>query len=397
MHLRKRIWIPLAVLAALVLLAAAAWVLRDPLLEPFGIDLPSGRAEVIDLELPAGFRANLYADELVGPRGMTLTPDGVPLLAERSRSRVVALPDDDGDGVADRTVVLAEDLDRPSSLAWRPGTNQLYVGETTRVTRLELDGLEVVARDVPIDGLPGLRIHFTTTVLFRGPDELFVSMGSSCNVCEEGDARLATVARYDPDSGERSEYATGLRNAVGLAVEPVTGAVWASNNGRDLMGDDLPPETFYALSEGLDAGWPRCHAGTIPDPDFGDVPEPCAGVAMPVAVDTAHSAPLGIAFYDLPPGAAASPSAMFPRPYRGDLYVAHHGSWNRSVPTGYEVVRIPVDDGAVTGPPEPFAGGWLAPDGSSSGRPVDVIVAADGALLISDDKAGAVYRVAYRR
>ncbi len=390
MFRRKRVRIPLLVVAGLVLVAAIAWLFRGPLLARVGISLPSGAPGVTEVELPDGFVASIYAEGLERPRFLTLSPDGTPLLAERGQSRVVALPDGDGDGVADRVVVVAEDLDRPSSLAWRPGTDQLYVGETTRVTRLAMDGLEVVGRDVPIDDLPSLRAHYTTTVLFRGPDELFVSMGSSCNVCDERDARLATVARYDPDSGARSEFAMGLRNAVGLAVEPATGAVWATNNGRDLMGDDLPPETIYVLEDGLDAGWPRCHAGTVPDPDYGTGPNPCADVAMPVAVDTAHSAPLGMTFYEADPAAAAA----FPEAYHGDLFVANHGSWNRTVPTGYEVVRIAVDDGAVVGPPEPFASGWLKADGTSTGRPVDVIVAADGALLVSDDKSGRIYRIA---
>lgn len=176
-----------------------------------------------------------------------------------------------------------------------------------------------------------------------------------------------------------------MRNAVGLALNPVTGDVWATNNGRDLLGNDQPLETVYVLREGADAGWPRCHAGSLVDPEFGSTTA-CDGVANPVITDTAHSAPLGITFYS---------ASMFPEDYRGDLFIAYHGSWNRTPPTGYKVVRVPIEDGKVAGEPLDFATGWLEQDGSSTGRPVGVVVASDGALLISDDKAGVVYRLSY--
>jgi glucose/arabinose dehydrogenase len=189
---------------------------------------------------------------------------------------------------------------------------------------------------------------------------------------------------YNADGSGGRLFSRGLRNAVGLAVNPWNQQLWATNNGRDNLGDNSPPETIYALRDGANYGWPACHAGTIIDPDFGQA-NSCEGVVAPLVKMQAHSAPLGLAFY---------PQGAFPAAYHG-LFVAFHGSWNRSVPTGYKVVFIPLDaTGDVAGPAQDFATGWLH-DGEASGRPVGVTVGPDGALYISDDKAGLVYRITY--
>jgi glucose/arabinose dehydrogenase len=218
---------------------------------------------------------------------------------------------------------------------------------------------------------------------------MVVSVGSSCNVCVEDDPRRAAVLIYTgADAKGERVFARGLRNAVGLAVHPITGELWATNNGRDLMGDDLPPEAIYIVRDGLDYGWPRCHNGTIVDPDHGGA-DACQGVAVPVVNMQAHSAPLGLAFYT---------GTAFPPAYRGDLFIAFHGSWNRSEPTGYEVVRLPLDGNRPRGPLEDFATGWLdAARRTASGRPVGLAVGPDGALYVSDDKAGMIYRISYPR
>jgi glucose/arabinose dehydrogenase len=179
----------------------------------------------------------------------------------------------------------------------------------------------------------------------------------------------------------------GLRNAVGFVSRPGTSEQWATNNGRDHLGDDMPPETVYRLRDGGNAGWPHCIPPNIPDPQLGR-PEICRTVDPPAAMFQAHTAPLGLRFYD---------GKQFPESLRGDLFVALHGSWNRSTPIGYKVIRIPFASGSP-GPAEDFATGWMATDGNRGsvwGRPVDVLVAADGALLVSDDDAGAIYRIAY--
>ena len=337
------------------------------------------------IELPPGFGISVFATGLNDPRMMVLGPGGELYVAERGARRIVRLPDRDGDGIADGVEIVADGLTAPSSIAFYVD-GSLTVGETTRVLRLNdpdgdglFDELEVI-----VDGLPSGG-HGTRTVLFS-PDgsTLFVSVGSSCNVCEEGDARRAAIVRYNPDGSGEAVYAMGLRNAVGINFRPGTGELWATNNGRDWLGDDQPPETVYLVRQGDDAGWPRCHAGRIEDPDFGG-PGSCEGVAAPAVEMQAHSAPLGLTFYS---------GEQFPEVYRGGIFIALHGSWNRSVPTGYKVVRVPMgEDGP--GEVQDFAVGWLRADGSTWGRPVDVLTGRDGSLYISDDAGGTVYRVFY--
>jgi glucose/arabinose dehydrogenase len=342
------------------------------------------------IQLPPGFGISVFAQGLRDPRMMTLGPDGQLYVAERGAGRIVRLPDRDGDGVADSIEVVADQLNAPSSMAFYCPQDEercsLYVGETTRVLRLsEPDGQGVLQkRGVIVDGLPSGG-HSTRTVLF-GPDRasLYVSVGSSCNVCIEEDERRAAIVRYHPDGSGETIYARGLRNAVGMAFRPGTDELWATNNGRDWLGDDQPPETVYRVRQGDDAGWPRCHAGRIVDPDYGQAGD-CKGVVPPAVEMQAHSAPLGLTFYV---------GQQFPQAYHGDLFVAFHGSWNRSIPTGYKVVRIPMQDGAP-GPATDFAVGWLREDGSRWGRPVDVQTASDGSLFVSDDEGGVIYRIFY--
>jgi glucose/arabinose dehydrogenase len=188
--------------------------------------------------------------------------------------------------------------------------------------------------------------------------------------------------RYNPDGSGGEVYARGLRNAVGITFRPGTDELWATNNGRDWLGDDQPPETVYKVNQGDDAGWPRCHAGRIVDPDLGEAGD-CEGVIEPAVEMQAHSAPLGLTFYS---------GEQFPEEYHGDLFVAFHGSWNRSVPTGYKVVRITVRDGELA-TVQDFAVGWLREDGSNWGRPVDVLTGSDGSLFVSDDGGGVIYRI----
>jgi glucose/arabinose dehydrogenase len=337
------------------------------------------------IHLPPGFGISVFMQGLRDPRMMAPGPDGQLYVAERGAGRIVRLPDRDGDGVADGVEVVAEGLSAPSSIAFYED-GSLYVGETTRVLRLSAPDEHSVfqAREVVIDGLPSGG-HNTRTVLFS-PDgsTLFVSVGSSCNVCIEQDERRAAIVRYSPDGSGEEVFARGLRNAVGITFRPGTDELWATNNGRDWLGDDLPPETVYHVREGDDAGWPYCHSGRIVDPDYGS-PDACDGILAPAVEMQAHSAPLGLTFYT---------GQQFPQEYRGDLFVAFHGSWNRTVPTGYKVVRIPMHNGEP-GPVQDFAAGWLRADGTHWGRPVDVLTASDGSLFVSDDAGGVIYRIFY--
>lgn len=335
-----------------------------------------------DVTVPAGFAVNVFAAGLDGPRFIAFGPDGALYVAERGAGRVVALSDGDGDGRADSAQTVADGLDRPHSLAYHAGA--WYVGVPGGVVRLTTGDGSGETRTLLIDDLPPGGVHTTRTVAFLPDGRLVVSIGSSCNVCIEDDPRRAAIMVYDAGGGNGRLFATGLRNAVGLAIEPASGALWVTNNGRDLMGDDTPPETVYVVHDGDDFGWPGCHAGNVIDPEFG-APGACDGVVAPVVSLQAHMAPLGLAFYT---------GQTFPEAYHGDLFIALHGSWNRPEPVGYKVMRVPIEGGQAAGPAEDFATGWLR-EGRVSGRPVGLAVGPDGALYVSDDRGGFIYRIAY--
>lgn len=376
----------LVILLGVVLVIAGIFAYRQISSQ---VNLASGRGEAatVNLTLPTGFEAEVFATGLETPRFLAFDSAGVLHVAEWGAGRIVALPDDDQDGHADELIPFAEGLDHPHSLAYRGAG--WYVGVPSGVILLRdtdsdgrADQQSVVVGDLPADGT-----HKTRTVAFLPDGRMVVSIGSSCNVCVEEDPRRAAILVYDDaeGSGERI-LASGLRNAVGLAIQPATGRLWANNNGRDLMGDDLPPETLYQIRDDADYGWPRCHSGRIIDPDFGR-PGDCDNVDSPALEMQAHSAPLGMVFYT---------GEQFPKAYRDDLFVAFHGSWNRSVPTGYKVVRIPFEGGENAGPVEDFATGWLdEATGETSGRPVGLAVGPDGSLYVSDSKGGRVYRIRY--
>lgn len=331
---------------------------------------------VRDLVAPAGFQVNLYAENLGHARHLTLGPDGWPYLAVQRGGKIVRLPDANGDGVADSAITVATGLTGPFGIAFRGDT--MYVGETNAVTRFTPGAAPVkIVTGLPTGG------HSTRTIVF-GPDGLlYVSVGSSCNICDESDPRRAAVTRYNPDGTGEQRFATGLRNSVGLAFHPATAELWATNHDRDYLGDDLPPERINILKDGKFYGWPLCYLPGKPNPEYPTAD--CAGVEPPAITFQAHSAPDGLAFYT---------GTRFPAEYRGDAFVTFHGSWNRSVPTGAKVVRIRVQNGRPVAV-EDFVTGWQLPDGSRWGRPVSVVMARDGSLLISDDMGGRIWRVSY--
>ena len=296
---------------------------------------------------------------------------------------VYALPDRDRNGVADEVRTVIDGLSNlPHGLAFHDG--YLYLAEENRVSRYPYRGDgNVGGREIIVDGLPTGGGHVSRTIGFSPSNRMYVSIGSICNACEESDQRRASVMEFNPDGSGDRLFAEGLRNSVGFVFHPTTGEIWATENGRDELGDDIPPDEINIVRDGGDYGWPYCYGQRIPDTSLNN-PGTCATTGAGLHDIQAHSAPLGLRFIDSP---------HFPEAWQGDLLVAYHGSWNRSVPTGYKVVRLAVAGDAIVAE-EDFIFGWLLAGGSSVGRPVDLIFGPeDGALYISDDKAGVVYRV----
>ncbi len=354
------------------------------------------RFDISRLKAPSGFHVSVFASDVDGPRMMVFTPGGVLLVSESGEGRVAAFPDSKHSGKAEREVSVLQGLNEPHGLAFYEG--KLYVAENDKVRRYDWDEAHLRASNPKfLADLPTGGGHSTRTVLFHD-GKMYVSAGSSCNVCIEKDPRRAAVMQFNPDGSAQKIFARGLRNAVGLALNPKTDTVWVTVNGRDWLGDDLPPETIYDLGTGggtgNDGGWPYCYGDRVPDPEFtkpGD--NRCQSVLEPKVQMQAHSAPLGLAFYE---------ASQFPADYQNNIFVAFHGSWNRSVPTGYKIVRVKLDDkGQPSGGAQDFITGWLAPGetkkGRWMGRPVGIVVDGDGTMYISDDAAGMIYRVTYAK
>lgn len=338
------------------------------------------------LRLPEGFRIDVYARGVDNARQMALGEQGTLFVGTRRDGRVFAVSDVDGDGVSDRVRVIDQGLDMPSGLAFREGA--LYVAAHDRILRY--DRIESRLDDPPeprlvTDALPDKKHHGWKYLRF-GPDGmLYVPVGAPCNVCDE--PGFAEIRRMNADGTGMEVFARGVRNSIGLAFHPETGELWFTDNGRDMMGDDLPDcELNHAPGPGLHFGFPYCHQGDVPDPEFGEG-RPCSDYVPPALRLGPHVAPLGLAFYT---------GDMFPPEYRHQLFVTEHGSWNRSSKIGYRVKLVRFDEaGRVVGQ-EVFAEGWLQGE-KSWGRPNDVLVMPDGALLVSDDQAGMIYRISYRR
>jgi glucose/arabinose dehydrogenase len=362
-----------------------------PFLLAFSVLAEKTAVDLKQLKAPQGFHIDVFA-EIDGPRMMVFSPGGVLLVSESNDGKVVALPDPQHTGKAERVVTVLEGLNEPHGLGFHEG--KLYVAENDKVRRYDWDEAKLGASNPKyLAALPTGHGHSTRSLLFHD-GKMYVSAGSSCNACVEKDPRRATVMEFNPDGSGQRIFAKGLRNAVGMAVNPKTDTIWVTVNGRDWLGDDLPPEVIIDLGkDGGDAGWPYCYGDRVPDPNFtkpGD--NRCQNVLRPKVQMQAHSAPLNLAFYE---------GTMFPPEYRNNIFVTFHGSWNRSVPTGYKVVRIKLDDkGQPVSGPEDFITGWLAPGetkkGRWMGRPVGIVFGADGSMYLSDDAGGVVYRVTWK-
>jgi glucose/arabinose dehydrogenase len=351
------------------------------------------------LKLPAGFTISVFAKDLGAPRVLALDPEGTLLASIPAQGRLVALPDRNRDGAADEVVTVIRGLHRPHGFIFHPtDPTKLYIAEVEQVAVYDYDAKNFKAHNPRkiLDLPPGGR-HWTRTMLWEPGSHpayrLLISVGSSCDTCVERDWRYATVLVADEDGKNLKTFATGLRNAVFMTRHPVTGQVWVTEMGRDYLGDDLPPDEINIVQEGKHYGWPWCYGQQVHDAVFdprGEKRDFCRETE-PAHIDIvpAHSSPLGLAFVPA--------TDAWPADYHHHLLVSYHGSWNRSIPTGYKVVRFKLDrQGNYLGV-EDFISGWLTPDYRSLGRPVDIVIKPDGVMYISDDKAGVVYRVMYRK
>jgi len=345
----------------------------------------AAKAQLDKIELPPGFSITIYADDLPGARSLAMSPSGILFIGTRTEGKVYAVVDSDGDHRADKKYVLARGLYMPNGVAYRNGA--LYVAEVNRILRykdIERQLDNPGKPEVVNDQLPDKRHHGWKFIRF-GPDGLlYVPVGAPCNNCEPGDP-YAAFLRMKLDGSNLEIYARGIRNSVGFDWHPLSKELWFTDNGRDMLGDDLPPDELNRASEkGLHFGYPYWHGGDTPDPQYSSKGKSKNSYVPPVLKMAAHVAPLGMRFYT---------GSMFPEGYRGRIFIAQHGSWNRTFPIGYRVMSIQLDGNKVL-KSEVFASGWLQGD-KAWGRPVDILVMHDGALLVSDDKAGVVYRISY--
>jgi glucose/arabinose dehydrogenase len=340
-----------------------------------------------DFTLPPGFKIEVYAANVDGVRSMALSENGILFVGTREvGGNVYAVLDNNDDYKADEVVIVASGLNMPNGVAVKDG--DLYVAEVSRV--LKFENIEQNFRYSPApevirDDLPTERHHGWKFIRF-GPDgKLYIPVGAPCNICKENDERYASIMRMNPDETELEVFAHGVRNSVGFDFHPSTNELWFTDNGRDWLGDSLPPDELNrAHQNGLHFGFPYLHGKNILDPDFG------AGVdtsqfTKPAQELGPHVAALGMRFYT---------GVMFPNEYQNQIFIAEHGSWNRSEKIGYRIMLVKLQGNKPTSY-EPFAEGWLKGE-SVSGRPVDIQQIADGSLLVSDDFANVIYRITYK-
>jgi glucose/arabinose dehydrogenase len=339
------------------------------------------------ITLPEGFDISVYA-RAAGARSMTLGEEGTLFVGTRDIGRVYAIRDLDGDNVAEDVRLVAANLRSPNGVAFYEG--DLYVAEISRVLRYDdiENNLEFPPEPVVVnDSFPADAHHGWKYIAFGPDDMLYVPVGVPCNICNFDQSRYGLISRMNPDGTGLEIVAEGVRNTVGFDWHPETGNLWFTDNGRDWLGDDMPPDELNRLTEpGQHFGFPYCHS-RFPDPDFG-LAEGCPSrFVRPVQDLGPHVAALGMKFYT---------GEMFPEEYHQQVFIAEHGSWNRTVPIGYRVTLVRLDENQQATSYEVFAEGWLNEQtGNSWGRPVDVLLLPDGSMLVSDDAAGAIYRIVY--
>lgn len=335
------------------------------------------------VNLPNGFRMEIYADNVTNARGMARGAQGTLFVGSSGAGIVHALRDTNNDNIADRRWTIAENLDRPVGLAFRDG--DLYVSAVSKILvyrNIENELDSPPPAEIITDQLPTEASHNWRYIAFGPDDKLYVGIGAPCNICES-DSIFASIIRMNPDGSNIELFASGIRNTVGFDWHPTTGEMWFTDNGRDQMGDDVPlDELNHAPQAGMHFGYPWCHGGDIPDPDF-DARD-CSEFTPPVQKLGPHVAALGMLFYT---------GTMFPAEYKNQIFIAEHGSWNRSTKIGYRVTLVKLSGNQSQGY-EVFADGFLNGDDPRA-RPVDLLQLPDGSLLLSDDFGNTIYRISY--
>lgn len=337
------------------------------------------------ISLPAGFSIDIYAEGVENARSMALGSDGTLFVGSRSEGKVYAVKDVDGDYKADQVFTIDSGLYMPNGVAFRDGS--LYVAEVNRILRYDFIEPRIDNPPEPVivsNGFPSDRHHGWKFIRFGPDNKLYVPVGGPCNVCEQNDERYATIMRMNPDGTDLEVYVSGVRNTVGFDWSPGTQELWFTDNGRDMLGNDIPPDELNRVAQaGQHFGFPYHHGSNIPDPDFGGKRAKDTTVSPALELDP-HVAAIGMRFYT---------GTMFPEEYRNQIFIAEHGSWNRDQKIGYRVMLVRLN-GSDPVSYEPFIEGWLQGE-DNWGRPADVLVMPDGSMLVSDDQAGLIYRVTY--
>ncbi len=350
--------------------------------------LPTGPIDkdLEQIKLPEGFRIDYYAKDVENARSMALSESGVLFVGTREEDKVYAIVDKNKDGKADETVVVVSGLKSPNGVAIKDG--DLYVAEINRV--IKFNDIENTFRNNPKyevvnDKFPSDAHHGWKYIAFGPDNKLYVPVGAPCNICKSENPIYASITRMNADGSGLEVFAEGVRNTVGFDWHPESKDLWFTDNGRDMMGDDMPADELNKATEkGMHFGYPYCHAGDILDPEF-EKGRNCSEFVQPVQKLSPHGGSLGMKFYT---------GNMFPEEYRNQVFVAEHGSWNRSEKIGYQVGLVKQDESGTTSHTA-FAEGWLQGQ-EAWGRPVDVLVMPDGSMLVSDDANNAIYRITYQ-
>jgi glucose/arabinose dehydrogenase len=347
-----------------------------------------------------GFKVGLYASDLKNPRLIATAPNGDLFLSESDPGKILVFRGVTADGKVQTQETFAEGLNKPFGIAFYPlgpDPQYVYVANTNSVVRFAYKNGDLKATGSPetiVPTLPNGNGHWTRNLAFSlDGKHLFISVGSASNVADTDTTKeennRANILFANPDGSDLQRFAAGIRNPVGLTVDPKTGELWTSVNERDMLGDNLPPDYITHVQQGGFYGWPWYYTGGNPDPRMnGKHPELQAKAIVPDVLLEPHNASLELTFYE---------AKQFPAKYQGQIFAAEHGSWNRSIRTGYEVIFVPMKNGKATGEYEDFVTGFVTEDGKVWGRPVGVAVAADGSLMVTDDASNSIWRVSYEK